>query len=91
MRFEWHSRKERSNLLRHGVTFEEAVSVFYDPLSATVPDPDHSEAESRYITIGHSESGRMLFVCHTSRHGSERIISARLATRQERKRHEEQG
>lgn len=89
MRFEWDSKKATENLAKHRVSFEEAVTVFYDPLAATFPDPDHSVGEVREITVGHSASSRLLLVCHTERHGNTiRLISARLATRAERKRHE---
>lgn len=79
------------NAVRHGVTFEEALTVFLDPLAGTVGDPDHSEGEIRYLTVGFAATGRLLVVCHTLRHDTERIISARLATRHERRRYEEQG
>jgi hypothetical protein len=75
---------------KHGVSFEEAVSVFYDPLSATFDDPDHSGTEPRFITIGYSTGNRLLFVSHSDRGENLRIISARIATAHERKRHEEQ-
>ena len=88
MRFEWDPKKANRNLKKHGVFFEEAVTVFYDPLSATFDDPDHSEDEYRYITIGLSSSDRLLVVAHAERRDSLRIISARSATAHERKRHE---
>ncbi len=69
-------------------SFDEAVTVFYDPLSATFDDPDHSIDEHRLITIGFSSHGRMFVVSHTERGNAIRIISARPATAQERKRHE---
>jgi len=75
-------------LEKHGVSFEEAVTVFYDPLSATFDDPDHSVGEYRYITIGLSSRDRLLFIAHAERGESMRIISARPATAHERKRHE---
>jgi uncharacterized DUF497 family protein len=74
--------------MKHGVTFPEASSVFGDPLSRTVMDPDHSHWEPRYVTIGLSGSGRLLVVVHADRGESVRIISARLATRAERKNYE---
>lgn len=89
MRFEWDSTKAAKNLLKHRVAFEEASSVFYDPLAATGSDPDHSEAEDRLITFGTSTAGRLLVVAHTERAGAVRIISARLATPQERRIYEE--
>jgi len=88
VRFEWDPKKAKLNLKKHGVPFEEAATVFYDPLSATFDDPDHSEDENRFITIGLSSSDRLLVVAHTERGDSLRIISARLATVHERKRHE---
>ena len=88
MKFEWDPRNAAANLKKHGVSFEEATSVFYDPFSATLDDPDHSVAEHRLITIGYSSHGRLLVVAHTERHNTLRIINARLATAHERKRHE---
>jgi uncharacterized DUF497 family protein len=88
VRFEWDPKKANRNLKKHGVSFEEAVTVFYDPLSATFDDPDHSDDEYRYITIGLSSSDRLLLVAHAERRESLRIISARPATAHERKRHE---
>lgn len=88
MRFEWDPGKAKRNLKKHGVTFEEAVTVFYDPLSATFDDPDHSEDECRFVTIGLSASNQLLVVAHTDRGDSLRIISARPATAHERKKHE---
>jgi uncharacterized DUF497 family protein len=88
MRFEWDRDKAQRNLRKHGVSFDEAVTVFYDPLSATFDDPDHSVAEQRFITIGYSSRGRLLVVSHTERGNATRIISARRATVRERRRHE---
>ncbi len=88
MRFEWDRKKADRNLKKHGVSFDEAVTVFYDPLAATVDDPDHSVEEERLITIGFSARGRLVVVSHTEREGVVRIISARRATARERKRHE---
>jgi len=88
MRFQWDSAKSESNLKNHGVAFEESLTVFYDPLAATFVDPQHSEGERRLITIGFSAAGRLLVVCHTERARSVRLISARVATKRERKRHE---
>jgi uncharacterized protein len=70
------------------VSFDEAVTVFYDPLSATVDDPDHSVGEHRFVTIGYSSRGRLLVVSHTERGAAVRIVSARRVTARERKRHE---
>jgi uncharacterized protein len=88
MQFEWDRDKARRNLLKHRVSFDEAVTVFYDPLAATVDDSDHSIGERRCLTIGHSARERLLVVAHTERGTGVRIISARRATAGERKRHE---
>lgn len=88
---EWDGVKEAANLRKHGVTFVEATSVFQDPLSATHPDPDHSVGEERFITVGVSSRGRLLALAHTDRGDMIRIINCRLATRRERKNHEEKG
>jgi len=86
--FGWNGEKAKQNLKKHGVSFEEAVTVFYDPLSATFDDPDHSVGEYRYITIGLSSLDRLIVVAHTERGENLRIINARPATAHERKRHE---
>ena len=86
--FEWDPEKAKRNLKKHGVSFDEAVAVFYDPLSATFDDPDHSEGEQRLITVGFSSQTRLLVVGHTDRGNAVRIIHARLATAHERKKHE---
>ena len=88
MHFEWDRAKADANRRKHRVTFDEAVSVFYDPLSATFPDPDSSHTEQRLVTVGHSSRQRLLVVVHTEQDETIRIISARLATAHERKRHE---
>jgi len=88
VQFEWDPKKARQNIKKHGVSFDEAVTVFYDPLSATFSDPDHSVGEQRYITIGFSSHGLLLVVAHAERKNSIRIISGRPATTQERKKHE---
>jgi len=88
MQFEWDREKAKKNSRKHKVSFDEAMTVLYDPLSATFDDPDHSDDEQRLITIGYSSRGRLLVVSHTERGKAIRIISARLATTQERKRHE---
>lgn len=87
--FEWDSDKAEANLLKHGVSFAEAVTVFGDPLSVLLPDPDHSEGEERYLVLGQSAQGRLLVVAFVERPPRTRIISARLATRRERKDYEE--
>ncbi len=83
--FEWDSRKARSNLAKHGVGFQEASTIFGDPLSLTIPNPEHSLSEKRYITVGRAFSGKLLVVVHTERGDNIRIISARRASRRERK------
>ncbi len=88
MQFEWDRTKAERNTKQHRVSFDEAVTVFYDPLAATFDDPHHSVGEHRLITVGHSSRGRLLVVAHIERGETIRIISARLATTQERKRHE---
>ena len=88
MKFEWDKDKERRNIRKHAISFDEAVTVFYDPLSATFADPDHSIEEVRLITIGYSSQGRLFVVSHTERGDAIRIINARPATISERKRHE---
>ena len=89
MKFDWDSKKARSNLLKHGVSFDEAATVFLDPNAASGRDPDHSIGEERYITFGFSQLGRLLVVCHTYRPGAIRIINARRVTRSERRIYEE--
>ena len=89
MRFTWDARKAAANLRKHGVSFEEASTVFRDTLSATGLDPDHSIGEHRFVTFGISKESRLLVVSHTEENDTIRIISARLATRQERKIYEE--
>lgn len=89
MEFEWDGDKAASNIAKHGVSFHDAAAVFGDPLSITYYDPDHSDDEDRYITIGHSADGQILIVSHTDRDDRIRIISARRATRKERKSYEQ--
>ena len=89
MRFEWNALKAARNLRKHGVSFDEGSSVFFDPLSATGDDPDHSVEERRFMTFGMSSPGRVLAVAHMDQHDAIRIITARLATRTERKLYEE--
>lgn len=88
MEFEWDPKKAEKNLEKHKVSFEEAITIFYDPLSATFDDPDHSDDEQRLITVGYSSYEHLLIVSHTERGKIIRIINARLATAHERKRHE---
>lgn len=90
IQFKWDPAKARANLRKHGVPFREAFSIFWDPLGITFFDPDHSEEEDRFITIGFSEAGRLLMVAHTDRGDNIRIISARELTREERVTYEEE-
>lgn len=87
--FTWDPEKAASNLRRHGVSFEEAATAFGDPHSITIPDPDHSRSESRSILLGTSRQGLLVIVSHTERGETIRIISARRATRIERRTYEE--
>jgi len=87
--FEWDERKSRKNLRKHGVSFDEASTIFGDPLSMTIDDPQRSISEPRWVTLGHSARHRLLAVVHTDRGGRIRIISARVATRYERESYEE--
>lgn len=89
MEFEWDTKKARSNLQKHKVSFEEASTALSDPMAATGADPDHSIGEFRYITFGISEQGRLLVVAHTEQGEIIRIISARTASKGERKIYEE--
>ena len=89
MRFEWDDKKALANLAKHGVSFEEAATVFGDPLSDTFDDPDHSAEEQRFLIVGASDRGRMLIVAHTDDEAVVRIISAREPTSGERKSYEE--
>ena len=90
MDFEWDPNKAEINLRKHGVSFAEAGTVFGDELAITVPDPDHSDDENRYITVGWSNRRRLLIVSHTDRDDKIRIISARELTPRERKTYEEE-
>ena len=86
--FEWDPIKAASNLQKHGVSFTEAATVFFDPLSITVPDPMHSLSEDRFVVTGLSYQQRHLVVVHSDHGDRIRIISARLATSSERKKYE---
>ena len=88
MKFTWDRRKNRANLEKHGVSFDEATTVFADPLAASIPDPDHSEGEERFVTMGVSARNRLVVVCHTEEGDTVRIISAREANSHERKKYE---
>jgi uncharacterized DUF497 family protein len=87
--FEWDEEKAQANLRTHKVSFDEATTVFSDPFSITIPDPDYSTDEERYIDIGTSDKGRLLVVSYTERGTNIRIISCRKATPTERRRYEE--
>lgn len=89
LRFEWDPRKAAANFKKHGITFEEASTVFCDPLSFTITDPDHSATENRFLDLGHSNLQRLLVVSYVERADKIRIISARLATRKESNSYEE--
>lgn len=89
LQFEWDEAKAASNSKKHKVTFEEAATVFADPLAAIFDDEGHSTEEHREIIIGHSAADRLLLVCFTERGGCIRIISARQATKRERRDYEE--
>ena len=89
MRFEWDAQKARENLRKHDISFDEASTVFFDPLSATGDDPDHAVDERRLVTFGLSTFGRLLVVAHAETGDAIRIISARETTRAERKLYEE--
>lgn len=89
MLFDWDKNKAAGNLAKHKVSFEEAATVFADPLSDTFDDPDHSSEERRFLIIGYSENGRLLVVSHTDDGATIRIISAREPTRGEQKSYEQ--
>jgi uncharacterized protein len=85
MIFDWDEEKAKNNLIKHGVSFDEATSVFDDPLFLTFADPEHSYQEQRYIIMGESAKGQLMVVCYTDRKDIIRLISARPVTRKERK------
>ena len=89
MRIEWDPQKAHSNLRKHKVSFEEAATALHDPMSVTGADPDHSVGESHYITFGLSDKSRLLVASHTDEGDTIRIISARIASKGERKIYEE--
>jgi uncharacterized DUF497 family protein len=90
LRFTWDPRKASANLRKHGVSFDEATTAFADPLSIIIPDPDHSDDETRFILVGQSLSQRILVVIHAERSEAViRLVSARLASRRERHIYEE--
>lgn len=87
--FEWNETKAKGNVRDHGVSFEEALTVFGDSFSILLPDPDHSEGEERFLVLGMSSRQRVLVVSHAERPPRTRLISARLATRRERGQYED--
>ncbi len=89
MEFEWDQSKGVSNLRKHGIGFEDATSIFGDPLAFTFRDPDHSVGEARFLTFGVTRTGELLVISHASRNNRTRLISARRATRAERQIYEE--
>lgn len=89
-RFQWDREKAQANRRKHGVSFTEAVTAFGDPLSMNMPDPDHSQVEQRFIVLGMSDRYRLLVVSYTDRPPRTRIISARMASRHERRQYEEE-
>jgi uncharacterized protein len=88
VQFEWDAEKAHTNLNKHGISFDEASTVFGDPLAVTIDDPDHSEDEQRFLTTGFSQRQRLIIVAHTDREGPVRIFSARDVTSAERKQYE---
>lgn len=88
MKFTWDAKKAQINLKKHGVSFDEALGVFSDPFAETIADPDHSVGEHRFVTLGRTINGKLVAVSHTDEDNVVRIISAREATRYERKSYE---
>lgn len=88
--FEWDRQKALANRRKHKISFDEAITVFNDPLEITISDPDHSTEEARFVTLGESADGKLLVISHTARLGKIRIISCRKATASERKKYEEE-
>ncbi len=88
MQFEWDPAKAEENVKKHGVDFLEATTVFCDPLELTIPDPDHSEGEARFLSVGRSANARLLVVAYTEREDKIRIIHARIAAPKERRAYE---
>jgi uncharacterized DUF497 family protein len=88
--FEWDEEKATANMRKHGVSFDEAKTVFNDPLAMTISDPEHSSQEDRYIDLGMSARERILLVWYTERGASIRIIGSRKATRSQRQQYEEE-
>ena len=90
MQFEWDPDKERQNQLKHGVSFDEASTIFGDPLALTIDDPDHSIEENRFLTTGLSNRQRLIIVAHTDRDDRARLISARTVAEAERHAYQEE-
>ena len=88
MEFEWNKTKAKTNLEKHNISFDEATTVFGDPLAVTYLDPDHCEGEIRYLTFGHTSHGKLIVVAHAVRGVKIRIVSARDMTRKEKKDYE---
>jgi uncharacterized DUF497 family protein len=88
LEFEWDEDKARQNIEKHGISFEEAATIFGDPLSLTIDDPQHSRGEIRLVTVGETVTRRVVVVVHTERGDSLRIITTREATRHERRTYE---
>jgi uncharacterized DUF497 family protein len=88
--FEWDAAKAAANQRKHGVTFDEAITAFSDPLALLLPDPEHSIGEQRYLVLGTSTQGRLLVIAVAERPPRIRLISARRATRMERRQYEEE-
>ena len=89
LRFEWDEEKAKQNLKKHGIPFEEAATVFGDPLSMTIDDPLHSTTEQRWVTMGLTYQQRLVVVVHTNRGSTIRLVSARKAMRREKRVYEE--
>jgi hypothetical protein len=89
VKFEWDPKKAAENAKRHTVDFQEATTVFGDPLEVTIPDPDHSESEARFLSLGQSAGNRILVVAYTEREGTIRLIHARVAAPKERRAYEQ--
>ena len=89
MLFEWDPNKAAANLEKHGISFEQAATVFEDPLADTYDDPDHSQDEQRFLTFGHARDATPLVVAHCDRGDRVRIVSARRMTRRERRQYEQ--
>ena len=87
--FEWDPAKDEANRKKHGVSFRESISAFMDPLSITIPDPDHSADEKRFLLLGENHKGQLLVASHTDRQDRIRIISVRKADRRERRKYEQ--